>query len=109
MNRVSYKTIVFLAMALSQPRCIKRVTSLREYGFNCVVYGYDRGKYDINAYPKDVKVVHLGLLKDNEYVGKAIKVFRDIGNVRKQHPTSKRKTCLLCVRNLSGIVLKAFR
>lgn len=89
MNRAKHKTIVFIAMALSQPRCIKRVTSLREYGFNCVVYGYDRGKYDINDYPRDVKVVHLGVLKDNEYAGKAIKVFRDIVKVRKQHRKEK--------------------
>ena len=79
------KTIVFLAMALSQPRCIKRVSSLKSDGFNCVVYGYDRGKYDINAYPQDVKVSHLGILKDNEYVGKAVKVYRDIVKVRKQY------------------------
>ena len=79
------KTIVFLAMALSQPRCIKRVSSLKSDGFNCVVYGYDRGKYDVNAYPQDVKVSHLGVLKDNEYVGKAVKVFRDIVKVRKHH------------------------
>ena len=83
------RTIVFLAMALSQPRCIKRVTSLKEYGFDCEVFGYDRGKYDVNAYPQDVKVTNLGTLKDNEYVGKAIKVFRDILRVRKQHHEEK--------------------
>lgn len=85
MNQPNNKSIVFLAMALSQPRCIKRVESLKDYGFNCIVYGYDRGKYDINTYPKDVNVFHLGILKDNEYVGKAIKVFHDIVKVRKRH------------------------
>ena len=83
------KTIVFIAMALSQPRCIKRVTSLKECGFNCIVYGYDRGKYDINTYPQDVKVTRLGILKDNEYLGKATKVFRDLVKVRKQHRKEK--------------------
>ena len=79
------KTIVFMAMALSQPRCIKRVTSFKEYGFNCVVYGYDRGKYDINSYPQDVQVSHIGFLKDNEYFGKAFKVFWDIVKICKHH------------------------
>ena len=79
------KTIVFLAMALSQPRCIKRVTSLNDYGFKCVVCGYDRGKYDVNAYPHDVEVTNIGLLKDNEYWRKARKVFRDIISIRKKY------------------------
>ncbi len=83
------KTIIFIAMALSQPRCIKRVESIKDYGFNCVVYGYDRGKYDINAYPQDVNVFHLGVLKDNEYAGKAIKVFSDIARIRKRHHKEK--------------------
>ena len=78
------KTIVFLAMALSQPRCIKRVASLKEYGFNCIVYGYDRGKYDVNSYPSDVTVVNLGQLKDNEYFGKGIKIFKDLLKVRRE-------------------------
>jgi hypothetical protein len=90
MNRANNdRTIVFFSMALSQPRCIKRVTSLRDYGFSCIVYGYDRGKYDINDYPLNVKVYHLGILKDNEYVGKAIKVYRDIAKVRKRYSKEK--------------------
>jgi len=90
MNKINNgKTIIFFAMALSQPRCIKRVTSLRDYGFNCVVYGYDRGKYDINAYPQDVIVSHLGVLKDNEYICKAIKVLWDIIKVCKRHRNEK--------------------
>ena len=88
-NTNNRKTIVFFAMALSQPRCIKRVTSLRDYGFNCVVYGYDRGKYDINDYPQDVTVSHLGVLKDNEYVYKVSKVFWDIIKICKQHRNNK--------------------
>lgn len=84
-NQNNSKTIVFLAMALSQPRCIKRVASLKEYGFNCIVYGYDRGKYDVNSYPKDITVVNLGQLKDNEYFGKGIKIFKDLLRVRREH------------------------
>ena len=79
------KKIVFIAMALSQPRCIKRVISFKERGFECHVYGYDRGKYDINSYPEDISVTNLGHLEDNKYLGKSIKVFRDILKIRKAH------------------------
>ena len=81
----SNKNIVFIAMALSQPRCIKRITSFQEYGFDCTVYGYDRGKYDINDYPKDIPVHHLGMLKDNEYIRKSFKVLRDVIKIRRTH------------------------
>ena len=76
-------------MALSQPRCIKRVTSLNEYGFNCIVYGYDRGKYDVNSYNNNVAVNNLGQLKDNEYIAKGIKIFKDLLRVRREHRSSK--------------------
>ncbi len=79
------KTVVFIAMALSQPRCIKRVISFKEDGFNCIVYGYDRGKYDINSYPSDISVTNLGKLEDHEYLGKSIKVLRDVLKIRKKH------------------------
>lgn len=77
------KKIVFIAMALSQPRCIKRVISFKERGFECQVFGYDRGKYDINSYPEDVSVTNLGRLEDNKYFWKSIKVFRDIVRIKK--------------------------
>lgn len=77
------KKIVFIAMALSQPRCIKRVISFKDRGFECQVFGYDRGKYDINSYPEDVSVTNLGRLEDNKYFRKSIKVFRDIVRIKK--------------------------
>lgn len=79
------KKIVFIAMALSQPRCIKRVISFKERGFECQVYGYDRGKYDINSYPEDISVTNLGQLEDNKYLGKSIKVFKDIVRIKRTH------------------------
>ena len=56
--------IVFIIHALSQPRCIKRVTSLQQAGFECAVYGYNRGNYDINTYPETIKVKVLGSMEN---------------------------------------------
>lgn len=58
------KKIVFIIHALSQPRCIKRVTALYRAGFECVVYGYNRGNYDVNTFPSDVRVITLGSMEN---------------------------------------------
>lgn len=73
--------IIFLAGLLSQPRCIKRVTSLCNYGFNCIVYGYKRGNYDVNNYPKNIAVNNLGVLKNKDYGRKLIKIWKDVSEV----------------------------
>lgn len=46
---------------------------LKNDGFNCVIYGFYRGEYGINAYPQDIKVSRLGILKDKEYIWKAMR------------------------------------
>lgn len=56
--------IVFIIHALSQPRCIKRVVSLQRAGFECVVYGYNRGNYDVNSFPEDIEVNVLGVMEN---------------------------------------------
>lgn len=53
------KIICFLS-SLSQPRCIKRVTSFANAGFEVEVYGYSRGFYDINDLPGEIKTVSWG-------------------------------------------------
>lgn len=58
------RKIVFIIHALSQPRCIKRVTSLYQAGFDCVVYGYNRGNYDVNTFPEGIKVSILGEMQN---------------------------------------------
>lgn len=73
------RKMVFIAGLLSQPRCIKRVKSFVDDGFDCDVYGYDRGKYDVNTYPEGVKLVKFGVLEDGgNYIKKAIKIYKDI-------------------------------
>lgn len=39
-------TIVFIALQLSQPRCIKRIKAIYDAGFKVKVYGFDSGLYN---------------------------------------------------------------
>ena len=55
--------IVCLLSSLSQPRCIKRVNSFVEAGFEVEVYGYSRGFYDVNSLPAKVKITNWGMVK----------------------------------------------
>ena len=41
--------IVFILTSISQPRCIKRVKSFINSGFEVKIYGFDRGAYNENA------------------------------------------------------------
>ena len=56
--------IVFFVPALSQPRCVKRISAFHKQGYKCIVYGYNRGNYDVNEYPEDVTIITLGTLED---------------------------------------------
>lgn len=40
--------IVFLVQHLGQPRCVKRIISVKESGFDVEVHGFDRGNYSEN-------------------------------------------------------------
>lgn len=42
------KTIVFIVQQLSQPRCIKRISTIQDAGFPIKVYGFDNGLYSEN-------------------------------------------------------------
>lgn len=75
------KKIVFLVPALSQPRCIKRVRSIHNMRYVCDVYGYKRGKYDINEYPKEINVNVINSVQDGNYFNKAIKVWKDLSRI----------------------------
>ena len=57
------KIICFVSM-LSQPRCIKRILSLHYAGYNVIVYGHDRGLYNINMFPSSIEVHNLGFAKN---------------------------------------------
>lgn len=79
------RTVVFIASLLSQPRCIKRVTSFLNAGYRCIVYGYDRGVYDVNCYPEGVEIHKLGTLDNGEYLNKFKTVNNDVSFIVGRH------------------------
>ena len=83
------KKIVFIVDSLSQPRCIKRVTSFMEAGYRCEVYGYERNKYNCNTYPSDIKVTILGTQRDGtDYYEKYRCLKKDIRRIIKKNKAS---------------------
>ena len=80
------RKIVFLVASLSQPRCIKRILSFANAGYECDVYGYERNKYDCNSLPSNIKVTVLGELKDGtDYFNKLKTIRNDIKIIQKQY------------------------
>ncbi len=78
--------VVFITGLLSQPRCIKRVKAFLDDGFECHVYGYDRGKYDVNKYPEGVHLIKLGVLEDGtRYLRKTRRLIKDIRKCVKRY------------------------
>lgn len=50
------KTVVFIVGQLSQPRCIKRITTIQQAGIPIKVYGYNNGLYEENLKTVSFKV-----------------------------------------------------
>lgn len=50
------KTIVFIVQQLSQPRCIKRISTIQDAGFPIKVYGFDTGLYTENLQDLPFKI-----------------------------------------------------
>lgn len=52
-------TIVFIVAKLSQPRCVKRIKSIIDKGYNYKVYGFEDGSYntDLNKLPFTINEV----------------------------------------------------
>lgn len=66
------KTLVFIALQLSQPRCIKRIETFRKAGFPIKVYGFDSGLYSstLKKLPFDVEEI----ITRDKNVGKLQKI-----------------------------------
>lgn len=80
------RKLVFLCDSLSQPRCIKRILSFVNSGYDCEVYGYDRGKYNCNALPPSVKVNTLGQMKDGrDYFSKLSELKKQVKAIVRSH------------------------
>ena len=81
--------IVFFLASLSQPRCIKRIKSLHDAGCDVEVYGYYRGFYDVNVFPKSISAINWGNVKSGEgYFAKFIRNIRNIQKVVKNYRKS---------------------
>lgn len=77
-----FKKIVFIVDSLSQPRCIKRILSFANNGYECCVYGYDRSRYSCNVFPPCIKVTVLGEMRDGtDYLKKFIQLMKDIKRI----------------------------
>lgn len=79
---LSMRKIVFISDCLSQPRHIKRVTSLLNAGFEVKVYGYNRGQYDVNKYPNGANPIVLGIFGDGHgYLNKFKTLKHDVARI----------------------------
>ncbi len=51
--------IIFIVQHLGQPRCVKRVISIKEDGFDVEVHGFDQGNYSENINLLTEKGIHI--------------------------------------------------
>lgn len=73
------KRVVCITGIVSQPRFVKRVSSLVEAGFDVVIMGYDRGIYNNNKLPKEVSFINKGTQKDGGgYISKIKCGYNDV-------------------------------
>ena len=74
------KTLVFIALQLSQPRCIKRIETFHNAGFPIKVYGFDSGLYSstLKKLPFEVEEIitrdkNIGKLQKIKFFSSTIK------------------------------------
>lgn len=81
-------TIVFIALQLSQPRCIKRIKAVQDAGFQVKVYGFDSGLYNdsLKALPFPVERI----IKRDKGLGKMQKIKSFVGPIRQILKENKR-------------------
>lgn len=98
--------IVFINTMLSQPRCIKRVKSISNLGYRCIVYGYNRGTYDCNTYPDNIEVNLFSAIFQNGsgYIDKCRTLNTDISRLITKY--SKNDTLFYAFDMISALVLR---
>lgn len=79
------RTIVFITPNISQPRCIKRVEAFFNHGWQCIVYGYTRGLYDVNSFAEGIDVRVLSSMTSANNSGKFRQVFKDVRRIVTKH------------------------
>lgn len=65
MNTDNYR-IIFIVGSISQPRITKRIRSFVDHGFEVIVYGFDRNKYNENAKIEGVEINIVGKIEDGK-------------------------------------------
>lgn len=84
------KTIVFIVPQLSQPRCIKRISSIANAGIPVKVYGFDNNLYRNNIETASFEIEEIiPRIKDTSRISKVIFFFKIIRRILK-----KNKNCL---------------
>ena len=78
--------IIFLLASISQPRCLKRIRSFIEAGFEVEIYGFDRGVYNINSYIEGYTINNLGFAPSgSNYLKKTLYARRKINEIFKRN------------------------
>lgn len=82
--------VIFLLESISQPRCIKRINSFIDKGFEVSVYGIDRNKYNVNAEKQHFKTNVFANYKDRgRYLFKLYNNFKQVRNIIKNNDGKK--------------------
>ena len=80
------KKIIFIG-GLNHPRTIKRITTFYNYGFDVVVYGYDRQRFqNVNSIPDKIEAHKLGTAIDGGgYIRKLFSLMASIRKICKKY------------------------
>src|SRR5690554_4495531 len=74
--------IIFLLTSISQPRCIKRIKSFINGGYDVKIYGFDRGAYNENAKIENHEITVLDYQKNGvDYFSKLIQSYRTLKHI----------------------------
>ncbi|MFA5670060.1 MAG: glycosyltransferase [Balneolaceae bacterium] len=81
--------IIFLLASISQPRCLKRIRSFIERGFEVEIYGFDRGTYNINSSIENHDIVNLGFAPSGTgYLNKVFFARKKINEIFQKNKSS---------------------
>lgn len=82
--------IIFILSSISQPRCLKRIRSFINAGYEVEVYGFDRGVYNINATIEGKEINVLGFAPSGSgYLEKFLYTKRQLKNIFKKYKNEK--------------------
>lgn len=74
-------SVIFIVQQLSQPRCIKRISTIQKAGFPIKVYGFDSGLYNDNLDKLPFRITEI--VKRDKTASKYKKIIFFIRNVRR--------------------------